>query len=643
MKTSIPLKGSVFKVQKSAGTPKSKSSPNKQLEIKSNSSIVGNNLLSEGEIKQTFQNIRSSPKYFNDIIILIQNLETLYQKFTDIKTQSQQKRIVEKFETQTRLLIISLLKIFENLIQTNVLRKSVKKETNDKKIMLNKWLKARYESFQQQLLQFIKNFNLDHEILIDSLDTYLKLMKIESQHWAPKNEKELFFPIQLYEPLVNALIFESQNGDVLGDGTNSSILVEFFNTNYLNSFKDLKFYFLSLMFNALEQKKKDGITQKTELFFSKWLTIMKEDFFHSIFHGNDSVETLSKTDNAKKVNDDDDEDEFGFDDDSGEDDSDEENVPSDSEEFELNDTFVPNPPVSVQKYASYKSLFTKNWISILSFPGILTSQLKTTLLVLHKRIIPYMIKPERLMDFLTQCYDSNDALIVQILALNGLFQLMLKNNLEYPSFYEKLYQFFHNPEILTNRYRSRFFRLVDLFLSSTHLPAAIVASFIKRMARLSIFSNPGGIVIVLPFVYNLLKRHPSCMILIHNPLLSQEELNDYSDPFNNEETNPLLTNALESSLWELETLSTHYHPNVATLAKIFSNPFTKVSYNIEDFLDWNYKNLVQSEKTRRIKNESMMALEFESWDNVFSTIYPNDAAGEDEVPEKSTYLEGWAF
>jgi U3 small nucleolar RNA-associated protein 19 len=60
------------------------------------------------------------------------------------------------------------------------------------------------------------------------------------------------------------------------------------------------------------------------------------------------------------------------------------------------------------------------------------------------------------------------------------------------------------------------------------------------------------------------------------------------DPFDMDEEDPMFTDAIESSLWEIETLQNHYHPNVATLTKIISEQFTKRSYNLEDFLDHSY-------------------------------------------------------
>lgn len=85
---------------------------------------------------------------------------------------------------------------------------------------------------------------------------------------------------------------------------------------------------------------------------------------------------------------------------------------------------------------------------------------------------------------------------------------------EYPDFYTKLYSLLDR-SVLHVRYRPRFFRLLDIFMSSSHLPANLVASFIKRLSRLALSASPAAIVTVVPFVYNLLKRHPSCMVLVH--------------------------------------------------------------------------------------------------------------------------------
>lgn len=83
----------------------------------------------------------------------------------------------------------------------------------------------------------------------------------------------------------------------------------------------------------------------------------------------------------------------------------------------------------------------------------------------HHTIIPRVTEPQRLMDFCVDAYNQGG--VVSILALNGLFTLIHSFNLDYPMFYDKLY-YLLDAKILHCKYRSRFFRLVSLFLSSTY-------------------------------------------------------------------------------------------------------------------------------------------------------------------------------
>lgn len=645
MASSTKNKKASSKVQK-----KSSNNKRKNAQISTNNQEVDTlSHLSVEKIQETYNNIQESTKKYNDILKLINWLEE-YSLSTE-----------EDKEGKTyRFLILSLFKIFERLISENSLRNSTKKESDEKKIILNKWLKNNYLKFKQLLLNIIQKENENDDVQIDCLEIYMKLMKLETRYWAPP-KNETYFPADQYEKLIDVMFFKSENGKILPDGTNNDLLVEFFNKSFLKNYKDLKFYFLSAILNFVSKNEGEVFNNENRFvqFFSKWLTLMQEDFFHSIFYGNENKELKQDGQKAKKSESEDD-----LDDVFASDEEDDEPIDAeDDDEFDENDDqniFVENPPVQIQKYVLYKSLFSKCWIEILKYGDLLNeNQLKTSLKILHKRVIPYLMKPEHLMDFLTNCYDNKDQIIVQILAINGLFHLINKYNLQYPAFFEKFYQFFNKPEILTNKYRSRFFRMADLFLSYTHLPSNIMASFIKRLARLLLFSNPGAIVIVIPFIYNLLKRHPKCMILIHNPFIEKgtEEAKLYHDPFNNNEKNPMLSNAMNSSLWELQTLSTHYHPNVGTLAKIFSNPFNKQSYNIEDFLDWSYNSLLQTEKTRKIKQNDEddsnfgkgMALEYDTWDLIFFKGGDKQDGSDDQDAallaenHKKTYMENWSF
>ncbi|KAF1999460.1 CBF-domain-containing protein [Amniculicola lignicola CBS 123094] len=238
---------------------------------------------------------------------------------------------------------------------------------------------------------------------------------------------------------------------------------------------------------------------------------------------------------------------------------------------------------------THKEYAQQAWLSTLR-SGLNKDQRKAILSVFDHQIAPWFPQPEMLMDFLTDSYDVGGA--TSLLALSGLYYLIRVKNLDYPSFYEKLYSLL-DEGLLHSKHRSRFFRLLDTFMSSTHLPAALVASFIKRLARLALHGPPAGVVVVIPWIYNMFKMHPACTFMIHretrDPELKREiEEEGMEDPFDVDERDPMLTEAIESSLWEIEALQSHYHPNVATLAKIISEQFTKRSYNLEDFLDYSY-------------------------------------------------------
>ena len=88
--------------------------------------------------------------------------------------------------------------------------------------------------------------------------------------------------------------------------------------------------------------------------------------------------------------------------------------------------------------------------------------------------------------------------------------------------------------------------------------------------------------------------------MIHREPRTEEERQDLEregleDPFIEDEPDPMETDAINSSLWEIVALQSHFHPNVATLANIISEQFTKVSYNLEDFLDHSYGSVSYSD------------------------------------------------
>jgi len=257
-------------------------------------------------------------------------------------------------------------------------------------------------------------------------------------------------------------------------------------------------------------------------------------------------------------------------------------VPTEAHDF-CNNTLSKKPRAH-QSSTTHKNRAQAAWLAL--FACALTKAQKKTLLNLTTHlIVPWFTKPELLMDFLTDSFNTGGA--TSLLALAGLFHLMQAKNLDYPSFYTKLYSLL-DAAVLHSKHRSRFLRQLNVFLSSTHLPAALVASFLKRLARLALHAPPAAVVAVVPWSYNMLRAHPACTFMLHRDAVLADEDEVVADPFDMREQDPMETQALDSCLWELDALRRHYHPNVASVAGIVAQQFTKLSYNLEDFLDHSY-------------------------------------------------------
>ncbi|KXX74031.1 Nucleolar complex protein 4 [Madurella mycetomatis] len=300
-----------------------------------------------------------------------------------------------------------------------------------------------------------------------------------------------------------------------------------------------------------------------------------------------------------------------------------EDVPDSSESLE---GFYIEPPQQkkhpLRSLSQHKIKAQEAWLALMHL-GLNKEQRKKVLEVMATSIAPWFTKPELLMDFLTDCYNSGGS--ISLLALSGVFYLIRERNLDYPEFYTKLYSLL-DADILHSRYRSRFFRLLDTFLGSSHLPAVLVASFIKRLARLALNAPPGAIVVIVPWFYNLFKKHPLTTFMMHRVPRTKEEKDlleseGIEDPFLPDERDPMETRAIESCLWEIVQLQSHYHPNVATIAKIISEQFTKQSYGLEDFLDHSYGSLLEAEMAKEIKKPPVV--EYMIPKRIFTKVGPS--------------------
>ncbi|XP_003372544.1 CBF/Mak21 family protein [Trichinella spiralis] len=102
-----------------------------------------------------------------------------------------------------------------------------------------------------------------------------------------------------------------------------------------------------------------------------------------------------------------------------------------------------------------------------------------------------------------------------------------------------------------------------ILICNMHLPTYLVAAFIKKLSRLSLRAPLDSCIILLGLIRNWLIRHPACQFLVNR---QDEQLQIKNDPYNMDELNPQLSNAMESFLWEIKTLKNHYNEEVANMA-----------------------------------------------------------------------------
>ncbi|KAL4364653.1 hypothetical protein HN51_024462 [Arachis hypogaea] len=283
-----------------------------------------------------------------------------------------------------------------------------------------------------------------------------------------------------------------------------------------------------------------------------------------------------------------------------------------------------NSVLSAAKIAKKMKLkFTQAWLSFLRLPLPLDVY-KEVLVNLHQVVIPHLSNPVMLCDFLTRSYDIGG--VVSVMALSSLFILMTQYGLEYPNFYEKLYVLLV-PSIFMAKHRARFFQLLDSCLKSPLLPAYLAASFAKKMSRLLLSIPPSGALVITALIHNILRRHPSINCLVHWEDQVDEGKGDKAtdeataansddakvsasqklgiDHFNYGEPNPKKSNAMRSSLWEVDTILQHYCPPVSRFALSLENDLTvraKTSeVNVGDFSSGSYATIIGAEMSRRVK------------------------------------------
>nr|CAB3264389.1 nucleolar complex protein 4 homolog B-like [Phallusia mammillata] len=244
----------------------------------------------------------------------------------------------------------------------------------------------------------------------------------------------------------------------------------------------------------------------------------------------------------------------------------------------------------------HRKKFSSAWLEFLKHP--LPGHIhKNVLVIFHTSLVPNFAKPRLLADFLMRSYAKGGGLA--LLGLHGLFVLMHQHNLEYPEFYKNVYAMLH-PRIFDAKYKARFFHLLDLFLSSTHIPSYLVAAFVKKMSRLCLIAPPDGICIMVTLILNLLRRHPSIRHLVHKDLDKAEAI---VDPYVEGEPDPSKCAAMESSLWEVSSLKSHYSPEVVKCVSFKS--IGTMETDVGEILENNYDELFNDACSKEFKNFAM--------------------------------------
>lgn len=461
------------------------------------------------------------------------------KNYNNITTLIGIAREIDQDEERSMLAIVALCRVNIRLLAAGSL--SRRKGMPDKEVVVVHWLRDRLAEYHEVLLALFEH----EDLALTALTLAMRLLKVEGQH--PLSDKDEYsFPKAFLRDVVAALC---------GPKVDAAVRHEFIE-NFVDEFEDIRLYTFKAVQEILGEQDAQSAGQSST--------------FDNVFELLSSIE----------------------------------GVPESAEEFE---DFYVDPPKKKKGHelfsvSKHKKQAQEAWLALMRL-DMDKDRRKRLVDVMGRVIAPWFTKPELLMDFLTDCYDAGGSM--SLLALSGVFYLIQERNLDYPAFYTKLYSLL-DADILHSKYRSRFFRLLDTFLASSHLPAALVASFIKRLARLSLFAPPSAIVTIVPWMYNLFKKHPTCTFMMHRVPRTDEEKSRLAaegleDPFDPDETDPMETGAIDSCVWEIVQLQSHYHPNVATIAKIISEQFTKQFYSIEDFLDHSYSSLLDAEMVKNVK------------------------------------------
>ena len=505
---------------------------------------------------------------------------------------------------------------------------------NQVKEKWNHWLKKQHATFLSQLCIAVKDGRKS------SLRTFMGVIasspinsKIrkdsQSKMSLGQSDRKTLERINpnLIQKLVSALILPMNNED----GIVSEYMVEMLDVEFLSKYRDVQYYVLISIKSIAQQlydklkglKKKNHDDDNDEDDTEDSIGIHAENLLRILLKIHLAMDQSELQPVNVKLEDkscsnylflppylgasDDVDDEDNEDDDSIDEESDGENKTNDKKKK------VKLSPVQAMR--SHRAAMQDATLAILKLP-LPARSLKLVLQHFPSHILPNATNPLLFADFCTRAYDMGG--VTALLALNSLFVLMTQCGLEYKEFYPSLYNLIE-PKIFYAKYRTRFFKLLVKCLSVNQmLPAYLIAAFCKKLCRCALNAPPSGALFVLALVSNLLRKHEECACLIHRTG-DADNGGKLKDSFNIEEKDPLKSRAIETSLWELNALETHYHPAVSSMAKgCGMEDGNTLMHDLDEFLLHSYRSLFDQERKRASnKRKSKIPLTFHAPKSLF--------------------------
>ncbi|XP_073034408.1 protein NUCLEOLAR COMPLEX ASSOCIATED 4 [Primulina eburnea] len=468
----------------------------------------------------------------------------------------------------------------------------------DPEFVYRVWLRSKFDDFVQNLCDVFVSSKSDDALREVALDAVMDFVKVRS---AGK------FHSAIYHKLLHSIVHSMLGID--------DSLLDLLTTKYFNFIDVCYFTYISLdkIARTMEEKGDKTVENQSHVTSSMDLSIYKIHYFLShippLEASGENLDLEAWTDldifigrsNSKENT---------------------KREDSNSQSRKPNHKLLPSRTVSKKM----KLKFTKAWIAFLRLP-IPLDVYKEVLVTLHEAVIPYLTSPIMLCDFLTRSYDIGG--VISVMALSSLYILMTQHGIEYPNFYDKLYALLE-PSIFMAKHRAKFFQLLDSCLKSSLLPAYLAAAFCKKLSRLALCVPPAGALVIVALVHNLLVRHPSINCLFHweggtgtgrgnyeeenESMKNAEKCSDIQvlfdrkggfDHFKNEESDPKDTNAMRSSLWEIDNLRYHYCPPVSRFVLSLENDLAvrarAPEIAVKDFSSGSYATIFNNEIRRRVK------------------------------------------